>query len=216
MENIKAVIFDLDNTLINRQKAFVEMLNEKIIETLPTDKKDLINDAIRDILIWDDNGIVSRSVTFANYCEKYQVTSMTSDELNEYWSSISGNDVYLFDDVLEIVAYLKPKYRLAILSNGNAVSQRRKLSATNILHNFEFSLVSGEVGIHKPDLRIYDYVVKKLNLKPNECVYIGDNYAFDIEASKKAGLSAIFVNRNNKKDVPGLSVEHLIELKEFL
>ena len=216
MINIKAVIFDLDNTLINRQKAFIEMLNNKIIETLPVDKKNLVDEAIRDILHWDDNGIVSRSVTFANYCEKYQVTSMTSAELNDYWSSISGNEVYLFDDVLEIIAYLKPKYRLAILSNGNAISQRRKLNATNILHDFEFSLVSGEVGIHKPDLRIYDYVVKKLNLEPSECVYIGDNYAFDIEASNKAGLKAIFVNRHNKKDVRGLTVEHLIELKEIL
>ena len=216
MKNIKAVIFDLDNTLIDRQRAFKEMLNKKIVETLPENKKHLLNEAIQDILLWDNNGIVCRSVTFANYCEKYEVVSMTSTQLNEYWTSISGNDVYLFDDVLEIIKYLKSKYRLAILSNGNALSQRRKLNSTNILHDFEFSTVSGEVGIDKPDKRIFDYVVNKLELKACECVYIGDNYAFDIEGSQNAGLNAIFVNRSQKKDVQGLVVEHLIELKEIL
>ena len=106
---MKVIVFDLDNTLIDRQRAFTEMLKDRIQLTLPADKKHLKEQAIQDILMWDDNGTVSRSVSFKKYCDKYEVTCMTSEELSTYWTTISGSVVYLFDDVIEVIAYLKDK-----------------------------------------------------------------------------------------------------------
>ena len=90
---MKAIVFDLDNTLIDRQRAFTEMLKDRIELTLPEDKKHLKEQAIQDILMWDDNGTVSRSVSFKKYCDKYEVTCMTSEELSTYWTTISGSIV---------------------------------------------------------------------------------------------------------------------------
>ena len=213
---MKVIVFDLDNTLIDRQRAFTEMLKDRIELTLPEDKRHLKEQAIQDILMWDDNGTVSRSVSFKKYCDKYEVTCMTSEELSTYWTTISGSVVYLFDDVIEVIAYLKDKYRLAILTNGSPVSQRRKLESTGILNLFELSVVSGEVGIDKPDPRIFDVMCDRLNVKPEECLYIGDNYVNDVLGARNAGWNAIYLNRLHLESDESQMIDSLKKLKKIL
>ena len=213
---MKVIVFDLDNTLIDRQRAFTEMLKDRIQLTLPADKKHLKEQAIQDILMWDDNGTVSRSVSFKKYCDKYEVTCMTSEELSTYWTTISGSVVYLFDDVIEVITYLKDKYRLAILTNGSPVSQRRKLESTGILNLFELSVVSGEVGIDKPDPRIFDVMCDRLNVKPEECLYIGDNYVNDVLGARNAGWNAIYLNRLHLESDESQMIDSLKKLKKIL
>ena len=213
---MKAIVFDLDNTLIDRQRAFTEMLKDRIELTLPEDKKHLKEQAIQDILMWDDNGTVSRSVSFKKYCDKYEVTCMTSEELSTYWTTISGSVVYLFDDVIDVIAYLKAKYRLAILTNGSPISQRRKLESTGILNMFELSVVSGEVGIDKPDPRIFDVMCERLNVKPQDCLYIGDNYVNDVLGARNAGWNAIYLNRLRLASDETQMIDSLEKLKKIL
>ncbi len=213
---MKVIVFDLDNTLIDRQRAFTEMLKDRIELTLPEDKKHLKEQAIQDILMWDDNGTVSRSVSFKKYCDKYEVTCMTSEELSTYWTTISGSVVYLFDDVIDVIAYLKEKYRLAILTNGSPISQRRKLESTGILNMFELSVVSGEVGIDKPDSRIFGVMCEKLNVNPEDCLYIGDNYANDILGARNAGWNAIYLNRLHLASDETQMIDSLEKLKKIL
>ena len=213
---MKVIVFDLDNTLIDRQRAFTEMLKDRIELTLPEDKKHLKEQAIQDILMWDDNGTVSRSVSFKKYCDKYEVTCMTSEELSTYWTTISGSVVYLFDDVIDVIAYLKEKYRLAILTNGSPISQRRKLESTGILNMFELSVVSGEVGIDKPDPRIFDVMCERLNVKPEDCLYIGDNYVNDVLGARNAGWNAIYLNRLHLASDETQMIDSLEKLKKIL
>ena len=213
---MKVIVFDLDNTLIDRQRAFTEMLKDRIELTLPEDKKHLKEQAIQDILMWDDNGTVSRSVSFKKYCDKYEVTCMTSEELSTYWTTISGSVVYLFDDVIDVITYLKEKYRLAILTNGSPISQRRKLESTGILNMFELSVVSGEVGIDKPDPRIFDVMCERLNVKPQDCLYVGDNYVNDVLGARNAGWKAIYLNRLHLASDETQMIDSLEKLKKIL
>ena len=213
---MKTIVFDLDNTLIDRQRAFTEMLKDRIELTLPEDKKHLKEQAIQDILMWDDNGTVSRSVSFKKYCDKYEVTCMTSEELSTYWTTISGSVVYLFDDVIDVITYLKKKYRLAILTNGSPISQRRKLESTGILNMFELSVVSGEVGIDKPDPRIFDVMCERMKVKPEDCLYIGDNYVNDVLGARNAGWNAIYLNRLRLASDETQMIDSLEKLKKIL
>ena len=141
---------------------------------------------------------------------------MTSEELSTYWTTISGSVVYLFEDVIEVINYLKEKYRLAILTNGSPISQRRKLESTGILDLFELSVVSGEVGIDKPDSRIFDVMCDKLNVKPEDCLYIGDNYINDVLGARNAGWQAIYLNRLHLESDEVQMIDSLKKLKELL
>lgn len=216
MSEIHAVIFDLDNTLIDRQRAFKEMLMAKLPQILPESLQAKLDSMIEDIMTWDANGTVSRLDTFTCFLNKYQITSISAKQLDEQWAKESGTTVYLFDDVIETLDYLKGRYKLAILSNGNTESQRRKLENINLYDYMDYTLVSQEFGYHKPDIRIFQFVAQKLNESPQHCLYIGDNYDIDIIGSMNAGMQSIFVNRFNRKDSEVATIEQLAQLKSKL
>lgn len=216
MENINAIIFDLDNTLIDRQRAFKEMLERKLPLFVPNEKKHQIPKMIQDILAWDANGTVSRLKCFHQFLVEYDIDTITAEELDQSWANESGSTAYLFDDVTETLKELKKKYKLALLSNGNPKSQRRKLATINIDDFFEYILISGEFSVNKPDPLIFKHVAMQLSVPCERCVYIGDNYEVDILGAKSAGMQAIYINRFNQSYTDTLSINSIHELLNHL
>lgn len=207
---IKAIIFDLDNTLIDRQKAFKEMLERKF--HILFDDEELIQKMINDILKWDNNGTVERINVFKKWAEVYHITKITPEQLDKEWSNESGSVAFLFDDVRDTLKELKKKYKIAVLTNGNASSQRRKLNTINIYDLLDYSLVSSEYGVRKPDKKIFEYTAKQLDLKTEECSYVGDNYKIDILGSRNAGMLPVFISRNNEIHADVLCIQTINEL----
>ena len=207
---IKAIIFDLDNTLIDRQKAFKEMLERKF--HILFDDEELIQKMINDILKWDNNGTVERIDVFKKWAEVYHITIISPEQLDKEWSNESGSVAFLFDDVRDTLKELKKKYKIAVLTNGNASSQRRKLNTINIYDLLDYSLVSSEYGVRKPDKKIFEYTAKQLDLKTEECSYVGDNYKIDILGSRNAGMLPVFISRNNEIHDDVLCIQTINEL----
>ena len=207
---IKAIIFDLDNTLIDRQKAFKEMLERKF--HILFDDEELIQKMINDILKWDNNGTVERIDVFKKWAEIYHITKISPEQLDKEWSNESGSVAFLFDDVRDTLKKLKKKYKIAVLTNGNASSQRRKLNTINIYDLLDYSLVSSEYGVRKPDKKIFEYTAKQLDLKTEECSYVGDNYKIDILGSRNAGMLPVFISRNNEIHEDVLCIQTINEL----
>ena len=207
---IKAIIFDLDNTLIDRQKAFKEMLERKFHAMF--DDEELIQKMINDILKWDNNGTVERIDVFKKWAEVYHITKISPEQLDKEWSNESGSVAFLFDDVRDTLKELKKKYKIAVLTNGNASSQRRKLNTINIYDLLDYSLVSSEYGVRKPDKKIFEYTAKQLDLKTEECSYVGDNYKIDILGSRNAGMLPVFISRNNEIHEDVLCIQTIKEL----
>lgn len=207
---IKAIIFDLDNTLIDRQKAFKEMLERKF--HILFDDEELIQKMINDILKWDNNGTVERIDVFKKWAEVYHITKISPEQLDKEWSNESGSVAFLFDDVRDTLKKLKKKYKIAVLTNGNASSQRRKLNTINIYDLLDYSLVSSEYGVRKPDKIIFEYTAKQLDLKTEECSYVGDNYKIDILGSRNAGMLPVFISRNNEIHEDVLCIQTINEL----
>lgn len=213
--SIKVVLFDLDNTLIDRQRIFKEMLMRKIGEYHVDLSKEELEKIVDEIIVWDNNGNQHRLVTFQQYIDKYKV-NVTAEELNAYWNDHSGEVVYVFDDTLDTLHYLKDKYRLGIVSNGNAVSQRRKLNQLSFLDMFDFTLVSGEIGIHKPDAGIFQKAALEMGVLCEECAFVGDNYRCDIEGAYFAGMKPIWIHKSEENGKICENIQNLSELKELL
>lgn len=211
---IKAIIFDLDNTLIDRQKAFREMLQRTF--SMYYNDDNYINVLVRDMLEFDKSGAVERIEAFRKLINKYQINEFTAEELSLNWSKESGNVVYLFEDVIVSLKTLRKKYKLAIVTNGDYTSQKRKLDNINLYELLDYCLISDEIGIRKPDPRIFKYACKKLKLKESECLYVGDSYSRDIVGALNAGLSAIYVSRNNQIHEDVITIHQIKELVDIL
>jgi putative hydrolase of the HAD superfamily len=100
-----------------------------------------------------------------------------------------------FDCVPAALAALKAKgYRLGVISNWDA-SARSLLAACCLDTSFDPIVISCEVGVEKPDPRIYRFAMEKAGVTPAECLYVGDNYYVDAIGAERAGMEPVIINR---------------------
>lgn len=124
---------------------------------------------------------------------------------------------YIFDGTIEILDYLKTKYKLHIITNGFEEVQQHKLNKSKISHYFETVTNSEMVGVKKPNRKIFDYALKQANVRVENGIMIGDNYDADILGALNIGLDAICFNYHKEAlDSSIKHVNHLLELKNFL
>jgi HAD superfamily hydrolase (TIGR01509 family) len=82
--------------------------------------------------------------------------------------------------------------RLAVISNADGRVERY-LEAAGLADEFELIVDSGDVGIEKPDRRIFDLALERLGLEPGEVVYVGDSWEVDVVGARAAGIRPIYV-----------------------
>ncbi len=84
-------------------------------------------------------------------------------------------------------------YRLGVITDGLPVKQWEKLIMLGLQHFFDVVVISGEVGISKPDKRIFEFSVDKMGFKPGECVMVGDRLDRDIRGANDVGMVTVQV-----------------------
>ena len=220
MKNTKAIIFDAYGTLFDVNSA-AEKSKEKLGEK------------------WE---------TFANYWRTTQLEytwlrslmnrhkdfwKITEDSLDKS-IKVHKIDNSLRDELLDLYKVLKPfsevertlktlrksSYKLAILSNGTP-SLLNELVNSNSLENIFDDIFSVEdVGIYKPDSKVYDIPINKYKIQKNEVVFLSAN-TWDVSGAGNYGYQSIWVNRSNnifdKLDfTPKHEVSNLSELLDLI
>ncbi|WP_055435693.1 YjjG family noncanonical pyrimidine nucleotidase [Lacinutrix algicola] len=124
---------------------------------------------------------------------------------------------HVFDGTIEILDYLKSKYKLHIITNGFEAVQQVKLEKSKIAHYFDTVTSSETVGVKKPNPKVFNHALKMANISKERGIMIGDNYEADILGALNIGLDAICYNYH-KVDLENeiKEVNHLLELKKYL
>lgn len=122
--------------------------------------------------------------------------------------------------VLEILDYMKPKYRLFIASNGTAETQYSRLESAQIGPYFEDIFISERVGAFKPTPEYFERCFAQIpGFKKEEAVIIGDSLTSDILGGLNAGIQTIWFNHYKKPGRPDIrpdrEIHSLLELKEL-
>ena len=126
----------------------------------------------------------------------------------------------LIDGAIELLDYLKPKYKLHILSNGFTEMQYKKMDSAGISSDyFDNIILSDIVGVNKPDPKIFEFALAKIGASPDKVIMIGDNIQTDILGAKNSGIDQIWFNLENKTSgelQPTYIVKNLSEIKNVL
>ena len=96
-------------------------------------------------------------------------------------------------------------YRLFAASNSFGHLQRSRLQHAGILHYFEDTYISMDIGYDKPDVRFYEHALRRCGLQPNEVMMVGDSMTTDIIGAQAAGLDTIYFNRRKEPITNNLS-----------
>ena len=216
MENIKAIIFDFDDTLGNRNVyayKFYEWFMSENVEGFSDDP--ILKEAIlQDIMIWDQHSYVPKSTIMEKVEDVYHLPVKDLDVKKAFEENIH-RFVELLPDTLEVLESLKGKYKLGILTNGEKYSQRRKISAKLDLSIFDSVIISGDYGYHKPDIRLFNEAIRQLNLKPEEILFVGDSFGKDVRGALNAGMKAVWIWPEDGR-IQQTNVPRIYRLKQLL
>jgi putative hydrolase of the HAD superfamily len=174
---LKAVLFDLDNTLVDRDRAFRECVLAHCHDPV----------AQAEIFRLDRGGRGERGALFELW-ERRTGAPVNQSLLGRWLAERLQPDRSL----LEALRALSNKVKLGIITNGSGDVQRRKFMAAGLAEVIppERLWVSGEVGKAKPDTAIFLMASQALGESPENCLYIGDREYEDRGGALKAGMRA--------------------------
>lgn len=115
---------------------------------------------------------------------------------------------------------LGERYRLAIVTNGIVDVQREKLVRSGLIDRFETVVISAEVGRGKPHRSVYDEMLRRLDLPPEACIMVGDNFDKDVAGAQEVGIRGVWI-ADGRPDpdpsiTPFLTIDSLAELPDLL
>lgn len=107
-----------------------------------------------------------------------------------------------FPDADDVLARLRPRFRLGIVTNGASDVQREKIRLGNLEYAFDAIVASGDLGVGKPDPSIFRHILGLLKLEASDVVMIGNSLTRDIAGARAAGIRSIWVDRENIEPAP--------------
>ena len=224
---IKSIFFDLDHTLWDFEKNS-ELSFKKIFKkyTITINFEKFIEAYIPiNFKYWKlyRNGEISKEFLRYNRLKEvfnlfnYEIDDKIINNISHDYIEFLPENNKLMDGAIEILEYLKPKYRLFIITNGFREVQDKKLKNSKIKHYFEAIYDSESVGVKKPDPKIFKYALTDSRSKPKESLMVGDNYEADVLGAKKLKINTLhFVAHGEEIHNKNETIFKLIELKSIL
>lgn len=148
---------------------------------------------------------------------KYPATDDIIHVLSEEYINHLSSFNSLFPNTIEVLNYLRPNYKLHIITNGFQEVQEKKLRNSGI-HGFFDQIIDSEMaGVKKPNPIIFNLALNKAGAKPERSLMIGDSLEADILGAKSLGFHTIHFNahRENSHDLAPI-IYDLEEIKSFL
>lgn len=222
--NLRAVLFDFDDTLQDRRQAFYAYARwfiGRYFPSWPTDKQEA--EALR--MMRENNGGYKRDGSPLNYPQFFAETAarLGAEALPDVptiqrdYARIFPQYTHPFPDAVHTLTALKQKgFLVGVITNGNPVIQSRKLDHSGLRPLLDITVISGNEGIRKPSAEIFRRTAAYLGVDPTACLYVGDHPVNDIHGAKSAGMRCVYLDAFYEKaclDTPCIhSLSELLSL----
>lgn len=235
---IKAIIFDFDNTLEDfasvvkiSELAIAKYLHKKhnINPNYFVTKFNEIDLKISHIgAIYKDIRVYDRKYWFKEF---FELTGMKIKEkeihklVKMYWKIIN-TQAKLLPGAISTLKYAKKKYKIIILSDSDGERKLKidRIKEVGILKLADLIIIGNDVNTTKPDIKFYDYILKRMNLKSSECLMVGDKPEVDLKLAKKLGMKTAWIMYGSWADklkgkhfnYVDYKIKHFKQLKEII
>lgn len=190
---IKAILFDLDGTLLNRDKSvekFVKLQYDRLHKWVGHIPKERY---VSRFIELDCRGYVWKDKVYKQLVEEFKISETTWDEL---FLDYIDNFKYCcvpFSGLVNMLDELRSSHLiLGMITNGHGQFQMDNIKALGIEDFFETILISEWEGIKKPNPQIFSKALDQLNLLPHQCAFVGDHPENDVRAAKNVGMKNIW------------------------
>ena len=211
IKNIKAVLFDIDDTLYSQKMSFVRSCEKTFGDTWQIPYGEMFEVYYQTYDKRSNQGLFEKhsmkelhririKYAFETYGIQLTEEQTKSFQENYFWSQQHMKLSPLMEDFLDRCS---ERWRLGIISNGNAEYQRGKIASLGLSRwiSERQTIISGEVGIEKPAEEIFRIAEERLDMevRPEELVFVGDSLYNDVYGARMAGWHQIWMNRRGRE-----------------
>ena len=199
----RLILFDLDDTLGDYSTARASRLRHAFTPHLAIDSPAARERALQEM--------IERSIAISPHGTEHFPELFAAFGINQAEAAVTAADWYrrnrfhdltLFPEAIEVIVAVRQlaegQRHLGIVTNGPTAVQRDKVELLGLDRLVDFVVISGEVGIEKPDPRIFELALARAGTTADEAVVIGDAPEYDIAGARAAGIRSIWVNRRKQ------------------
>lgn len=205
--SIKAVIFDLDDTLFDHhhslqaglvaiQKIYKSLQQSRLehLENTYTELLESLHSQVLQGLLTHEQARIQRIQRFflkygqhLSLAETYSAATIYREAYHIARQPVPG--------AVALLQYLRTSAGIGVVTNNTSVEQREKLDACGLSRWIDVLVISEEAGVAKPDPAIFEMALAKLNAGPHQTVMVGDSWKIDILGARQAGIIPVWLNR---------------------
>jgi HAD superfamily hydrolase (TIGR01662 family) len=197
---IQGVVFDLDETLLDRSKAvtiFAEeffdqrsfLLEEDLAEGLT--KVEFVGQVHR----LDGRGYTPREQFFTLLATEFSLSSADARVLKEsFYGSVWVRPILVEGALQGIREYLDQGIKVGIVTNGSTAAQSQKMVSSGLAELVDACVVSEEFGVKKPDPTIFLAACERMKIEPDQSWFVGDHPVNDVWGSSQVGFKTAWVH----------------------
>ncbi|ACT01176.1 HAD family hydrolase [Paenibacillus sp. JDR-2] len=216
MNNFAAVIFDLDQTLLDKHQSSIGFANHQYdayaLEAFRIDKGEYIRK------FTEMNHVVRpKEEVYKDLVGLFAIDSsllpVMLEDLNQNFSKYAIG----YPGLKEMLSGLKKAaFKLGMITNGRAFYQRDKIRALGIECYFDDIIISEAVGLRKPDPAIFQLSLTNLNVSAAEAVFVGDNLKKDMIPAKELGMKTIWKQMADPNEYADFACDDLSEIPNLI
>jgi putative hydrolase of the HAD superfamily len=220
---IRALLFDVNGTLIDIETdEWMEQAYRAIAHYLTYQGFDLHRGDVRDLYfkimkeqfaasseIYPEFDVVAVWREVLRRCGTAWTRSLAPEKLRqmplflaEMQRGISRKRLLAFPQTLEILTQLKTRYRLAVVSDAQSAYGAPELRAVGLAGLFDPIVISGDYGYRKPDPRLFQTALTKLQVRPQEAIFVGNDRFRDVHGARQVGMKTILFCPNGNPGGP--------------
>jgi putative hydrolase of the HAD superfamily len=226
-DKISDIFFDLDHTLWDFEKNSALTFQKLLVDygvSIPLDVflKAYIPINLQYWKMYRDGRVSKETLRYERLkftfdTLEYPATDALIHDLADQYMTVLTTYNYLFPGAVEILEYLKPHYKLHIITNGFSEVQGLKMKNANIEHYFDVVIDSEIAGVKKPHPQIFEMALKMAKVVPHKSLMIGDSLEADILGAKAAGYEVMHFNAHMEPSHDHCLIIHsLDEIKKYL
>lgn len=200
MKPYRAILFDLDSTLVNNPAAFGKTYDEFATRYPGVFRTDLPEERAFFSTYYLISGSLRKSFYQFFCAERKWENALPYEDFWNEWMLYFLQHAEAFPSSEPTVRALREKgFKLGLVTNAaNAEWQMMKFRSSGLSEYFDDAVISGAVGVEKPDPAIIELAAARLGVKKEECLFVGDRFETDISCAINAGIDSVMVNQPEK------------------
>lgn len=213
-DTLRAIFFDIDDTLYSTSE-FAATARRNAVEHMRAHGfRMAVDDALREL----DEVVREFSSNYEHhfnkllrrvprhYYEGASETILVAAAVVGYHET-KFRELRPYEDAVDVLALLREQtgLKLGVISSGLALKQSEKLVRLGVVNLFDAGaiFISDEIGISKPNPKLYLRACKEVGVRPSEAMYVGDRPRMDVDPCNRIGMITVLNRRTSRESLPG-------------